>query len=265
MKRIGLVVAAAALTAAVAWSGASPTPAAASDTKDEFTCQATMGAELGKFCFKKMNELAKCDRQVQKGNSPSSDCSPPFFGGKTGDQIEKLDDSAHEKIKAKCSDPLAGGTDSCPECWGSTATGCNSIRNTQMNKVSDIVDSLTPLLLCNDTASVDGLTATEAACRQEILKRAGKFAFKDSGCLKKCWANVFAGKTTGCNAANTTDAATVNCRSKEEVKAAAAIAKKCPARPQCVDAAFPNFPDDLIELLVGDMVNVHFVTYCRDL
>jgi hypothetical protein len=131
--------------------------------------------------------------------------------------------------------------------------------------VSNAVDFLAPLVLCDDGGSADGLTAAEAACRQEILKRIGKFAFKDSGCLKKCWANVFAGKTTGCNAANTTDGATVTCRSKENVKVAAAIAKKCSARPQCVDATFSSFPGDLIELLTGDMVAVHFVTYCRDL
>ncbi len=239
-------------------------------TNDEAKCQQTTGFELGKSAFKQANSIVACDKAVQKGSVPETDCVPPY-GGKTAADIAKNQDKAAAKIKKKCSDPELKGKDACPECapYGGTTQSCATNADAQVAAVAAVVDALVPLVNCDDAASPDGLTTAEAKCRQAMGKSGGKFAFKDANCLKKCRADIHAGKALpeSCTLLPDGSIASPNanvaaCRSKEEGKLVDQLTAMCADPPECVAANFAPFPQVFVDAIKVEAAAFDPGTYC---
>lgn len=218
-------------------------------TKEEAKCQQTMSKALGKFAMLKAKCLMKCDKDLQKGKAAQGDCEPPFDAtSKTDECVQRADEKARALITKKCATPETDkGQDACPECYNGGGQGCETYRDQQVDNTEAQVDLFVPLVMCDDSASGDGLTSDEAKCRQAMAKEGGKFAMKKGKCHAKCRHFVEKGKVPpgSCTAGSVTDSKTLECIANAELLLTQKVDAKCVDAPECVAAIFGDPPGSI--------------------
>jgi hypothetical protein len=68
------------------------------------------------------------------------------------------------------------------------------VRDRPYRRVAGEIDGVAPLVRCDDAASPDGLTTTEAKVRQKVALAVGKFVASSEKCVAKCRKAEAAGK-----------------------------------------------------------------------
>src|SRR5262249_28664525 len=145
-------------------------------SKDELACQLATAKQVGTFPGKKIKCLVACDKQALKGKTPAADCLPPF-GGATLDCVGKTGTKALAAIAKACADD-------CPGCYA--GGDCAASASALLAAIAERIDTVAPLVRCDDAASLDGLTRTEAKARQQVALVVGKFVTSSEKCLATC-------------------------------------------------------------------------------
>jgi hypothetical protein len=185
---------------------------------DEVKCQIGTSLAIGKFIKKKASCIASCQHGAFAGSNPASNCVPPFAGS-TGGCVQTAESDAQGLGQTKCAQD-------CPECF--SGGDCMTDVDGRVADAESEVDALAAAIYCDDSASVDGLTAAEEKCRLITMKALGKFAQRKLKCLSKCHKDEHAGRTPpGSCIPPVSDARAAECIATMEAKIAALIDKKC--------------------------------------
>jgi hypothetical protein len=195
--------------AALAFAVSAPAWAQLSD--EEHACQQAASKQSGTLAAKTIKCLVACDKQALKGKVPGGDCVPPF-GGATLACVEGARTKVLDGIAKKC-------TLDCPECY--EFGDCVAHAAALANDVGAEIAFVAPFVRCDDGASPDGLTTTEAKVRQKVALAVGKFAASSEKCIAKCRKAEAAGKVPAgsCVYLAQTDSKTTECLIKVGDKA----------------------------------------------
>ena len=208
--------------AAVAALLAVVSPAAAQPTRDEFQCEYKGSDAAWKLATTEMRCLYVCERGVRAGETDPSECVRPFSGATQG-CVNGAQGKETGRVCHACN-PDA------PECYGSV--DCNVIGDDFKAAIEGQIDPILADAYCDDSGSVDGLTAAEGKCQDTVARYLGSFLEKKPHCLAKCHAIEFkSGQPVGtyCAPGSITDPTgrTQYCLDKLSTKARLYIDKGC--------------------------------------
>ncbi len=218
--------------------------ASAAPTKEEAACQQQAARQLGTAALKRIKCLVACDKQALKGKVPGTNCLPPYADA-TKRCVDTVIAKAQIAIDKKCDVD-------CPECW--SGGDCAAHVPSLLSLVEATIDGVVPLVVCDDTASPDGLTKAEAKGRQKAAVTVGVYTLGTEKCLATCRAGEAAGKIPAgsCDGLETTDPKALACLIKVADKAFAALESPKLDRPECVaselDFALPYLSGIIDEL-----------------
>jgi hypothetical protein len=195
----------------------------------EAKCQDAVNKALGNLAKSVSKCVSNCDKGAMKGDNPAADCEAPYRG-------TALECVMAAKTKAQDSVDKSCARD-CPECYFEGE--CSDHSGLLISEASDSADDFIGFVMCDDSMSDDGLTETEAMCRQIAAKTLGAMRAARAKCYAKCHKQERAGKIAmeSCTASNVTDPRTAECLAKAETKAADKISKKCADAPDCLEAS----------------------------
>ncbi len=207
------------------------TGAHAAPTKDEAACQQQAARQLGTAALKRIKCLVACDKQAQKGKVPGTDCLPPYAGA-TRTCVDVVGTKALGTIAKKC-------TLDCPECW--SGGDCDAHTAGLLSTVTTVLDGVVPLVRCDDGASPDGLTKTEAKARQKVATTVGTYALGTEKCLATCRAGESSGKIPAgsCEGLESTDPKALACLIKVAIKAFDTLEDPDLDTPECLAPDLP--------------------------
>jgi hypothetical protein len=186
-------------------------PATAAPTPDELACQQATSKGVAAFVVKEIRCLVACDRRALRGKAQATDCLPPFAGAARA-CIDKAASKARERIAARCAAD-------CPECY--TGGDCAAHADGLLADAGATLAAVVAVVRCDDSASPDGLTKTEAKVRQKAALVVGVFTASYEKCLAGCRRREGAGRAApgSCEALAETDAKTIACLIRIEEKA----------------------------------------------
>ncbi len=213
---------------------------------DEARCQDGVSKTLGKFMWSKAKCMTKCDSITPQ----DPDCLPPY-GGTTISCLESAEEKMAKKMHRRCRDAENAGKDACPECYGGTAGTCETFVQDELSTVAALVDAQLTLLLCDDSASIDNLSADEVDCRDRVAKRLAKHAAGIGNCLRKCRRSEIEGETDGSCAADDCASSgfpsagcntkTKKCVNRLTEKGYIKVIRSCPDKPDCLPEPIEAF------------------------
>lgn len=219
-----------------------PATSGAQLTKDELKCQVLGAGTLGQYIGVVQSCVIKCVVGARKGKNPASDCVPPYAGD-TARCIDQPGVGAEDKAIQKFD---RGCDKGCPDCY--QGGECGAVAVTRVLNASVQIDSVVPVVYCDESGSPDGLTKLEAKCQDNALKQVAKFASKKLKCYAKCESDEFRGSLPpgSCLPPAPSDLRTASCIANAEARATSVIDKACTApkgeAPDCwgssVDGAF---------------------------
>ncbi|MCW5892486.1 MAG: hypothetical protein KIT14_18385 [bacterium] len=219
-----------------------PVSSQAQLTKDELKCQVLGAATLGQYVGVVQSCVIKCAVGARKGKNPASDCLPPYAGS-TARCIDQPGVGAEDRAIAKFARGCVKG---CPPCY--QGGQCNAVAVARVLDASVQIDSVIPVIFCDDGGSPDGLSKLEAKCQDNALKQVAKFGSKKLKCFSKCENDEFRGSLPpgSCLPPAPADPRTATCIASAEGRATAVINRACtPPKgdaPECwgssVDGAF---------------------------
>jgi hypothetical protein len=195
-------------------------------SKDELACQQAASKQAGTFLGKKIKCLVACDKQALKGKTPAASCLPPF-GGTTLECVTKTATKALAGVAKACADD-------CPECYA--GGDCDAGASALLAAIEARIDTVAPLVRCDDAASPDGLTKAEAKARQRVALVVGKFVTASEKCLAKCRKAEGTGKIAlgACVYGAEADDDTIECLIKAATKAFDVIEDPELDAPECL-------------------------------
>jgi cysteine-rich repeat protein len=196
-------------------------------TDPEVKCQEKVSAGMAKVVGGHTKCVVKCDKAAQKGKVAPGECVAPY-GGKTADCALKVIFRGNAATKP-CTDCPEGYGGNCP-AFASDLTALTRAR----------VEGLLEFVLCDDSASGDGLSPSEAKCRDLVAQKIGGFVAAKEKCLVKCRRLERRFKLPGgsCRAGDVTDAKTAACIRRAEDKTRATLAARCTNLPECLARRF---------------------------
>jgi len=226
-----------AALAAPALALASHTP---SLTRAEESCQRTLGPATDHFGAAIAACVVRCDRDAAAGKVPASACVPPY-GDATRACIGRADGAARSAIARGCARD-------CPECYG--GGDCATYGDGAVTVTGQVVDGLVQQVLCDDTASADGLTAVEDRCRRATGTALAKAARAMGRCFVRCRRGEERGLLApqAC-AGQPLPTATRICLDGVKAAARRAIGRRCADAPECLS---PALVDTLETQITGD-------------
>ena len=197
-------------------------------TDREVKCQEKVSAGMAKVVGDHTKCLVKCDKAVQKGKAAPGACIAPY-DVKTADCTVKVTLRGNGSAKS-CTD--------CPEGYNGGSCPAFAADITALTRAR--ADGLLEFIMCDDSASGDGLTASEAKCRQLMAQKIGGFVAAKEKCLVKCRRLERRFKLPGgsCRAGDVTDVKTATCIRKAEDKTRATLAARCTDLPECLARRF---------------------------
>jgi hypothetical protein len=200
--------------------GAKPAPAQV--TGDELLCEVKASVLAWKLFYQHGKCLLACNRNVRAGELDAAACDPgPELDARTAACLQKTSSSMTGSACKSC----AGNV---PACYG--AGNCPDVVQDVLGSVAAEAVGVTDAVLCDDTASGDGLTAVEAKCEDGLALLLGKFAARKAMCLARC-RKRFTGNE--CMGGAVTEPNTAECIAKAENRTITSIARRCPDPPEC--------------------------------
>jgi hypothetical protein len=200
--------------------------AVAAPTKEEAACQQQAARQLGTAALKRIKCLVACDKQSLKGKVPAANCLPPYAGA-TRTCVDTVIEKARIAIAKKCDLD-------CPECW--SGGDCGTHVPGLLSLVESTIDGVVPLVVCDDSASPDGLSKAEAKGRQKAAVIVGVYTLGTEKCLATCRAGEASGKIPAgsCDGLETSDPKGLACLIKVADKAFVALESPKLDRPECL-------------------------------
>jgi hypothetical protein len=224
------------------------TSAAQALTKDECKCEANTAKAQAAFVNAKAKCLTKCQEFAISGKEPASDCTAPY-AGITRACVDKAESKA-VLAENKCKD--------CPECYA--GGDCSTDAQTRTAGTEAQVDLLGPVVLCDDSASPDGLSKKEQICEKQTAFSLAKFAAAKSKCYQKCRLAECLGKVpAGSCTPPASDPKTQECITKAETVCTTTADAKCTDAPECYGGAAPSSFCSAVEAAVD---SAYPTTYC---
>lgn len=227
-----------ALVACIAAAAqASHTPAL---TRPEEACQRTLGPATDHFGAAIAACVVRCDRKVAAEKLPASACVSPY-GDDTRACIARADAAGRRAIARGCARD-------CPECY--QGGNCTAYGDGAITVTGQVVDGLVRQVLCDDTASADGLTASEDRCRRAAGAVLAKAARAMGGCFVGCRRDEERGRlpAQAC-AGQPLPASARACVDRVKTAASRAIGRRCADPPECLSA---TLVDTLETQITGD-------------
>ena len=201
-------------------------------THDEAACERSFGPATDAFGAAIATCVVRCDAKAARRKLPSSDCVPPYGPGPRA-CIERARGVQTGRIARGC-------RADCPECYG--GGDCATFGRDALVVTEQVVDGLVGRVLCDDTASPDGLSRVEDRCRRAsgaVLARAAR-AF--GTCFVRCQKSVERDRFVPLvSCTSPADAAQIEavarCLARVRRLALAAIGRACADPPDCLDPA----------------------------
>jgi hypothetical protein len=215
-----------ALLAVIAIVAASA-PSRAQLTEGEHDCQQAVVKQGASFLDKKIKCLVACDKRSLKGKATDAECTPPY-AGKTLECVSKVEQKAIGAIVKAC-DP------DCPRCYANG--NCSAFAASLIGTAEAEVDSVAPVVRCDDSGSADGLTKSEAMVREKVAITISKFVVSTEKCLAKCRKGQADGKIPpgACSYGSETDTKTIDCLIKAGGKALDYVEDPGLDAPECLE------------------------------
>ena len=218
---------------------------AANLTADWARCQAAFSEAAEKLMKR---ESACIDHCLSKHAGATTDSAPECvfpFAGETAACIATAEDKARAQLTKQC--VRGGGRDLCPACYfgegpaAAVTASCTPVIDTWVEAVTRLIDSKAAMLLCDDTASPDGLSEAEDECRRTAQHDGARFAARVGRCLDECRHAERRGHTAGsclardCASAGEIpcDADTAACIARAGERFADKLASDCSDPPDC--------------------------------
>jgi len=246
MKRMfGMFIATGVLGAMVL----SAQPAAAQPSSDELKCQTQAGGKIiPKFVLKKSKCIVKCEQLARKGKGMATDCDAPYAGDTAACIAKEEGKSEAGYGKGKCAVD-------CPECYSGGNCTTEGMSRTAITEAQ--VDTVGPLVYCDDSGSPDMLNADEGKCQDGSAKTLSKHVLKVAKATAKC---VKKGNTD-CAPGPTRNAELEAKIADLSGKNAAKIDDKCSDKPECWNVSFDTGSEQI--LVVNGLIDSNYAAfYC---
>lgn len=162
-----------AFAAVLALAGPAAAAHLASISDAEFACQTAVASAVKKLSTAVGKCVRVCRKAVRTGTASPADCLPPF-----GPATQACMDAA--MTRAKAAPEKACGL-ACPSCFG---PACD-VEGLLAAWVAPFTSEL-PTMLCDDSASPDGITAGEMRCQDTLVALLPKIAPAYAAALISC-------------------------------------------------------------------------------
>jgi hypothetical protein len=210
-----------------------------------------------KFVGAKAKCASKCLQNFWKppegSINPDTDCLAPY-GGATAecvkdttpiDGLKGAEDKFALSIKKKCDGVTKPGAE-CPGCYSGGDCSDSGYATDQVQNIEGQVDSFGPGVFCERA----GASKEEQTCQLNTAKTLSKLVGSVNKCYDKCIKNSHKGiGTFGDCLPPASDATTLACIGKADLKAIAGVDKKC--APRCYDGPDVDTLPDTCSVTAG--------------
>lgn len=218
------------LTACVARIGVAALPPGL--TPAEAACERIFGPATDRFGAAIATCVVRCDAKAARGRLAETDCAPPY-GTATRACIERARSAGVRRIDRGCAND-------CPECYA--GGDCVAFARDALAVTGQVVDGFVRQVLCDDSASADGLSRPEDRCRRVVGSALAKAARALGKCFVRCRQrqerqDLANGPLGGTCTSAPQDRTVARCLSGVRRTALRATHRGCADAPDCLDPA----------------------------
>jgi len=229
-------------------------------TKAEWRCQLQTAKSASRYAASTTDCLLACEEAAR--TDPLRLCGPFSFDATTRFCLDRAETTPRIRMLRQC----AG--ERCPECY--RRADCDSFSGSALNTSRFNTSQRLQPVLCDDSASPDGLTAGEARCRERVAESMARLQEHRRRCFSSCNKRRQKGKTTAeaCDPTNLdtedADEKLQSCIFKARIRFLRSCLQ-CDDQPECWATTFPTAScTDLMTLVESQSMFDEERYFCAD-